>query len=440
MISSNVSFNSDVWMPALERYGLVTHLTVKLFDAETRAVFGPVHLTPFFQFFEERGYDPGMFSECARRCVAQGREGSAVVVSEYFGLTVIGASLELEGQIVGAAVAGYAFVDFSQMSEVQRLARNAGVRFEELWDVAREQKPVAHNRLVLNGELLKILGDAVLGENYRTRQYQAALRQLQESKASVEAQVSARTRELQSRNTEVQRQSEQLREISNRLQQVENDERRRIARELHDSAGQLLTGLDLDLVLIADHAKKQNARRIARHARDGLRIVQQLHHEIRTMTYLLHPPLLEQSGLQEPLHIYVEGFAKRSGLEVNMTSSEGFGRLPREMELAIFRIVQECLTNIHRHSGSKNASIRLERGTEAVSLDIQDSGHGIPREKLRALESSGSGVGIRGMRERVNQLNGHMNIQSNSRGTRVSVSFPAPRATPLGDGERAEAV
>ena len=174
-------FSSDLWMRALERYASDTHLSVKLFDADERVVFGPVHSTPLFKLFDERGYDPGIFAECARRCFAQTNGRPAVIVSEVYGLAVVGTSLALEGKVVGAAVGGYAFVDFSQLSEVQRLAKDAGLKFEQVWKVAREQKPVPKQRLMLNGELLQVLGDALLRENHRTRQYERAAEKLEDA-------------------------------------------------------------------------------------------------------------------------------------------------------------------------------------------------------------------------------------------------------------------
>lgn len=178
---ANALFTSDLWLRALEKYASDTHLSVKLFDADERVVFGPINPTPLFKLFDERGYDPGIFAECARRCLDQTNDRPAVMVSEIYGLTVVGTSLVLEGKIVGAAVGGYAFADFSQLSEVRRLAKDAGIKFERLWDVAREQKPVPKQRLMLNGELLQVLGDALLRENYRTRQYEDAVRNLEET-------------------------------------------------------------------------------------------------------------------------------------------------------------------------------------------------------------------------------------------------------------------
>jgi PAS domain S-box-containing protein len=178
---NNVLFSSDLWLRALESYARDTHLSVKLFDADLRVVLGPIHPTPFFQLFEEVGYDPGMFAECARRCLEQTDSRPAVMVSEFYGLAVVGTSLVLDGKVVGAAVAGYAFVDFSQSAEVQRLARDAGIKFVRLWQVAREQKPVPRQRLMLNSELLQTLGDALLRENLRTRQYEDAVLKLEET-------------------------------------------------------------------------------------------------------------------------------------------------------------------------------------------------------------------------------------------------------------------
>jgi PAS domain S-box-containing protein len=167
-------FGSDLWEAALEKYAGATHLTVRLFDADERAVFGPVHPTPLFRLFNEAGYDPGIFAECARRCIAQAEKRPAIIVSQFHGLAVVGASLALDGRIVGAAVGGYAFADFSQVLEIQRLARQAGIAFERLWEIARKQPPVPQRRLRVHGELLQVLGDALLREHYRMRQYEQA--------------------------------------------------------------------------------------------------------------------------------------------------------------------------------------------------------------------------------------------------------------------------
>jgi len=223
---------------------------------------------------------------------------------------------------------------------------------------------------------------------------------------------------------ELEKQSELLRELSQRLMQAQDDERRRIARELHDSAGQILSALGINLGSVAQHAR-QSAPQLVSVADEGQQLVQQLDQEIRTMSYLLHPPLLDESGLVQALRWYIRGLKERSGLDTALSIPEDFGRLSREMELAMFRVVQECLTNVHRHAESTKALIRIAREGDQVFLEVQDQGNGMSPDKLSQIQSHGSGVGIRGMRERVRQLKGHLEIVSDSRGTKVTVTLPA---------------
>src|SRR6266436_6694987 len=195
------------------------------------------------------------------------------------------------------------------------------------------------------------------------KQSEEALRESEERlrtlSDSLELQVRTRTQELEQRNAEILQQSELLRELSNCLLTTQDDERRRIARELHDSAGQLITVLGMNLAGIAQRVGQNPS--LSDTVEDTQNLVQQLSREIRTTSYLLHPPLLDENGLSEAIPWYLQGLAERSGLSTKLNISENFGRLPAEMELAVFRIVQECLTNIHRHSGSKTATIRLWR-------------------------------------------------------------------------------
>ena len=239
---------------------------------------------------------------------------------------------------------------------------------------------------------------------------------------NLEIQVRDRTIELESRNAEVLEQSEQLRGLSNRLLKIQDDERRHIARELHDSAGQLIAALGMNLANMAPRAKRDPS--LAKALEDTQNLVQQLNREIRTTSYLLHPPLLDENGLTQAIQWYIEGLTERSGLEISLNIPDDFGRLSADLEMAVFRIVQECLTNIHRHSGSKTAAIRLSRSPERVALEIQDNGNGIPAEKLGGVDARRSGVGITGMRERVRHLKGAMDIQSNGTGTKVSIMLP----------------
>jgi PAS domain S-box-containing protein len=250
---------------------------------------------------------------------------------------------------------------------------------------------------------------------------------------SLEIQVRARTEELERRNVEVLQQSEQLRELSNRLLQTQDEERRHIARELHDSAGQLIAALGMNLAGITPHARENAA--LGKTLEDTQNLLQQLNREIRTTSYLLHPPLLDESGLPEAIRWYMEGLRERSGLDIDLNIPESFGRLPAEIELAVFRIVQESLTNIHRHSDSKTATIRLFRDADSVELEIQDHGKGISEEKLAAIKEGRTGVGITGIRERVRHFKGVLDIQSNGKGATILVTLPFP-AMALSEPER----
>jgi len=240
---------------------------------------------------------------------------------------------------------------------------------------------------------------------------------------TLEMEVHARTLELENRNTEILRQADLLRDFSQRLLQAQDEERRRIARELHDSAGQTLTVLGINLAQFAETAASR-VPELASEAQQIQDIVQQLHREIRTTSYLLHPPLLDENGLASALHWYVQGLSERSGLQIQLDIPEEFGRLPRELELVVFRIVQESLTNIHRHSGSKTARIRVARKADTITVDVQDQGGGMAPEKLADIRGGRSGVGFQGMRERLRQFEGVLNIESDSSGTRVFVAIP----------------
>ena len=223
-----------------------------------------------------------------------------------------------------------------------------------------------------------------------------------------------------------------------RLMKTQDEERRRIARELHDSAGQTLAVLSMGLAQLV-HRVEGIAPELAREGKEIEAMVQQLHREIRTTSYLLHPPLLDESGLASALNWYVEGLADRSDIAITLEVADDVGRLPSDMELAIFRLVQECLTNIHRHSGSKTALIRVACEGESVRTEVRDHGKGISPKRLLDIQSHGSGVGIRGIRERIRQFHGEMKIESNGSGTAVIVSIPMPKEACSADSERLQA-
>jgi signal transduction histidine kinase len=258
---------------------------------------------------------------------------------------------------------------------------------------------------------------------------------------SLEKQVQSRTGQLEERTSELMKQSEDIRHLSAQLLQIQDEERRHIARELHDSAGQTLAVLGMTLAQLTREAKAR-APELSHQAEASERIVQQLQQEIRTASYLLHPPLLDENGLTSALGWYTEGLKERTGLDISLSVPDGFGRIQRDIELVMFRLVQEALTNIHRHSGSKRASIRLTRGENLVTLEIQDEGKGISPERMAEIQSGGSGVGIRGMRERVAQVSGSVSIESDGTGTRIYVEIPVAKSLPgdeAGMGEPVQA-
>jgi PAS domain S-box-containing protein len=286
---------------------------------------------------------------------------------------------------------------------------------------------------IADGSIVQLAVTRDITERMRVqKQLQESEERLRTLADDLEIQVRTRTRELEQRNEEVLRQSEQLRHLSNRLLQIQDDERRHIARELHDSAGQIITALGMTLASMTQYAAKNPM--LSKAVDDGQNLIQQLSKEIRTTSYLLHPPLLDESGLSDAIRWYIQGLEERSDLMVVLDIDEGFGRLPSEIELAVFRIVQECFTNIHRHSGSKTASLRLSRSAEAVALVVQDEGKGMPAEKLDGIRARRSGVGLAGMRERVHHFRGVMNVRSNDSGTKISVTLPVS-TTNTSDGE-----
>ena len=211
-------------------------------------------------------------------------------------------------------------------------------------------------------------------------------------------------------------------DIVARLQQVQDGERRRLARELHDSVGQLLASIAMNIARVRAESDKLSPE-VAELVIQNGSMVNEITNEIRTISHLLHPPLLDEMGLPLALRWYIDGFMERSKIRATVEVPDGFDRLPPDTEIAVFRAVQECLANVHRHSGSSSCSVKLVRDGQELQLQVEDSGSGIPKEKLANVMSSG-GVGLRGMRERVRRLGGTLAIDSNESGTTVSIRLP----------------
>jgi PAS domain S-box-containing protein len=255
------------------------------------------------------------------------------------------------------------------------------------------------------------------GANTNIDEQRRLLKSLSEARDELEKRVFERTAELHIA-------TESLRELSGRLLRMRDDERRRLARELHDSVGQLLAAISMNIAVVSAEAHKMSPA-AAKCVKENGELLSEVSKEIRTISHLLHPPLLDEAGLASALRWYIEEFGKRSRIQVELEIPPSLGRLPNDTEIAMFRVVQECLTNIHRHSGSEMATIRIRAEDNLLTLEVQDRGQGIPQEKLRTFEREGRiGVGFGGMRERLRQLGGTLEIESDEKGTVVRALLP----------------
>jgi signal transduction histidine kinase len=225
-------------------------------------------------------------------------------------------------------------------------------------------------------------------------------------------------------NTDIEdrkRAEEELGRVSGQLLRAQEEERRKIARDLHDSTAQHLVLLSAALERLQD-SLPPGGRKVRRVFSEARELAELALREVRTLSYLLYPPLLDESGLEDAIAHYVEGYSERTGVHVNVQVSPGLGRLGRENEMALFHVMQESLANVQRHSGSRHAHIRLSRVQNRVTLEIRDEG----RDTARNADSRGnlpSGVGIPSMRERIKQIGGQLEIESTSAGTTVRATI-----------------
>jgi PAS domain S-box-containing protein len=261
------------------------------------------------------------------------------------------------------------------------------------------------------GEIIQWIGTCTDIQDRR-----AAEEALRNSWAELEIRVAERTAELRREVAERERAENELRQLSGNLLNLRDTEQRRIARELHDSVGQLLAATTMSLAVAAAHANDMNPE-ASRALSQADQFLRETIKELRIVSHLLHPPLLDETGLPSAVRGYLEGYSQRSSIKTEVFISEAFGRLPIELETAIFRVIQECLTNIHRHSGSKTAKVHISRTDGEVRVEVQDKGKGMPIHQT-------AGVGLRGMKERLAQFGGALEIQSNGAGTTVIARLP----------------
>jgi signal transduction histidine kinase len=237
------------------------------------------------------------------------------------------------------------------------------------------------------------------------------------------SQLEKRVRE---RTGELERAKRNLRSLNHKLMLAQDEERRRLALNLHDSVGQLIAALQWKLVSLQENAAGSGIV-MAEHITVSLKLAEDISKEIRTITHLLYPPVLDEAGLSPALHSYIEGMRERSGLSVSVEIDPDLGRLSQDLETAVFRIVQESLTNIHRHARTDEAFVRIYRNFTSLQVEIEDRGQGI--KGFTSPNKQRIGVGLKGMRERVRQLFGHFDVRSGTNGTTVTATFPLLDAT-----------
>ncbi|HWO32995.1 MAG TPA: PAS domain S-box protein, partial [Candidatus Acidoferrum sp.] len=227
-------------------------------------------------------------------------------------------------------------------------------------------------------------------------------------------------------------------ELAARLLRLQDEEKRRIARELHDGVGQLLAAMSMNVSKVKDERSRLSPD-AARCVEENSNIIEQISADIRTMSYLFHPPLLDELGLESALKWYVEGFAERSKIAANLELPVDLGRLSKDQEMCLFRLVQECLTNIHRHSGSSTALVKLWRTPGEIRMEVSDEGRGIDQEiQSKVASGKSAGVGLRGMRERVKQFDGTLEIHSNGKGASILVTLPLTEEAVSSDESHAD--
>jgi signal transduction histidine kinase len=285
--------------------------------------------------------------------------------------------------------------------------------FAACWEVVSSQGVQAAWSVPIVSGANKILGALILF-------YSTAYRPTQRDLALIEQVI-----HMAAIAIECHRSEEELREFSRRLYQSQDDERRRIARELHDSTGQKLAVLGIKLSE-AESTIPADAREPVGALSECTSLTKSIADEIRTLSYLLHPPLLDECGLYTAIHWYVDGINQRHGLQVDVEIPQNLPRLSEDAELAIFRIVQTSLTNVHLHSKARGATVRIEQVSEGVMVEVRDDGQGIPDGVLNHSSRTNSvGVGITGMRERAEELGGHLEIETGRNGTKVKATIPS---------------
>ncbi|MFN2572375.1 MAG: ATP-binding protein [Gemmatimonadales bacterium] len=410
-------FSESTWRLPLEKFAALTHLTVVVYSRVGIGV-GPVRPTPLFELFERRGYQTAIFTDCARQCLKQKVARPAIVVSPSYGLAVVGASLALEGKVVGAAVAGYAFIDFCSASAVERLAADAGVPFSEVWSIARVTAPIPEHRLALHGELLQVLGDTILGQNYQTRQYEETAAQLRAAIAAKDEFLAVVSHELRTPLTPILLWTRQLRE-----------------------------GQDPARIARAVEVIERNARLEARLVEDLLEATRSTRQQI-ALDLAVHDLGVEVHAAVDAL---LEAAAERD-IAVELVEADQPLRVRADQDRLqqIFRNVLSNALKFTPAGGRIAVTVRQEGGAAIVTID--DTGRGIApefqpfafdmfrREHEGEAPEAGLGIGLALVKRLVELHGGAVTLSSAGvgRGTAVVIQLPLADAAEAAPPAREE--
>jgi len=309
-----------------------------------------------------------------------------------------------------------------QLQEAALRAREASAETRADVDRLMGQMREANERLIVGAVHAQNMSDEARSDAVQAK---TELDDLMQQLGEANERLAASAAHAHALAEEAQLRQEEYRQLSSRLLTLQDDERRRLALDLHDSTAQCLAALAVNLDLV-DASKTALDARSHRALAESRSLVEQTSREVRTLAYLLHPPLLDEMGLPLAVRWFTEGFTMRSGIQVALDLAE-VGRLSAPIERAVFRVVQESLTNVHRHASTKTVTIRLSSTLTAVALEIRDQGRGLRDRKSHRKDDHSApilGVGIQGMRERIMQLNGIFDIKFTERGTTIRVSVP----------------
>jgi signal transduction histidine kinase/CheY-like chemotaxis protein len=399
-------FDSAAWRQALDKFGAVTHLTVSVYTNDGRLALSGVPPTTLFALFDEYGYAPDILAECARRCLLQRETRPAIVVAPSYGLGVVGTSLLLEGEIVGAAVAGYMFVEFVRAAEIEALARASGIPFKRLWSVAFQQQPVSQTKLRTYGELLQVLGDTILKENYRTRQFEATAARLEKEASAKDEFLAVLSHELRTPLTPMLTWLQILKRGG-----VDSNQSRQALESIERNAHLQVTLIDdlLDLNRII---------------RDKV----SLDFRVTDLSQIVRGAVdtAAHDAAQKKIAVHVSGDG--SPIRVNADASR------------LQQVFVNILSNAVKFTPEQGRiEVTIERGANEAAVRIADSGEGIAPEFLPHVfdmfrqqeqgtrrKHSGMGIGLALVKRLVELQDGHVEIRSAGPGfgTEVTVRLP----------------